>query len=281
MGSSPGALGAQVPLGPDYFSRTVRDQERNQREQAAARILDASTIGNGGVMTCNGSLIVNGSLTVPSGALNTAFAITAGTSVTAGTSLNGNSLAIIAAATIGGTLSVTGAVTGASFAATGNVSASGQVISAGIITSPGTKSNTVTVGYSAVYIDSSGNMGGNTSSRRFKTNIGPAGYDLDAFLALPAYSYQRTTDILELGASAAPWFDGMMAEDVAPILPLHVWYDENGLVEGIRFEELVTPLIQAVARERHQRRVMQSYYEGRLAALEKAAGIVPPAPPGA
>jgi hypothetical protein len=72
-----------------------------------------------------------------------------------------------------------------------------------------------------------------------------------------------------------------MAEDVAPILPLHVWYDENGLVEGVRFEELVTPLIQAVARERHQRLMMQAYYGSRLAALEKAAGIVPPAPPGA
>jgi hypothetical protein len=270
MGTSPGALGAQVPLGADYFSRTLRDQDRAAKEQAAARLLDASTIGNGGVLTCDGSLIVNGSLTVPAGSLNTAASIgagtfiTAGTSITAGTQVNANSLSISTNAVIGGALGVTGALNAASLSTTGDVSASGRVISQGIVTSPGTKANTVTVGYSAVYADSSGNFGANTSSRRFKTNIEAVEYDLDGLLALLQYKYQRHTDVLEMGA-AAPWQQGMMAEDVEAVAPAHVWRDEENLVEGIRYEELVGPIIAAVRRER----------EERLAFEEKVRALLP------
>jgi hypothetical protein len=71
----------------------------------------------------------------------------------------------------------------------------------------------------------------------------------------------------------------MMAEDVAPVAPLNVWYDEHNLVEGVRYEELVVPLLMAVKRERAQRLAMQNYYEDRLRKLETAAGITPPPPP--
>ncbi|UAJ78306.1 tail fiber domain-containing protein [Leifsonia sp. ZF2019] len=144
-----------------------------------------------------------------------------------------------------------------------NVTASGQVVSAGIVRSPGTKSNTVTVGYSAVYIDSSGNMGGNTSTRRSKTNIVPLEIDLDAFLGLQAYRFQRHTDVLEMG-EGAPWQSGLMAEDVEPVAPLNVWLDEDGLVAGVRYEELVVPLLMAVQRER----TLRVSLEERVAALE-------------
>lgn len=150
---------------------------------------------------------------------------------------------------------VTGNVT-----ASGNVTANGRVVSAGIVNSPGTKANTVTVGYSAVYIDSSGNMGGNTSTRRSKTNIEPLDVDLDALLELGGYRFQRIVDVLEMG-DAAPWQSGFMAEEVEPVAPLNVWHNEDGLVEGVRYEEMVVPLLLAVARERRERLAAEEQLE--------------------
>ncbi|MDN4598446.1 tail fiber domain-containing protein [Leifsonia virtsii] len=159
----------------------------------------------------------------------------------------------------------------------GNVTASGRVVSQGIIGSPGTKANTVTVGYSAVYIDSAGNMGGNTSTRRSKTNIEPLDVDLDALLALGGYRFQRILDVLEMG-EAAPWQSGFMAEEVEPVAPLNVWHNEDGQVEGVRYEELVVPLLLAVARERRERLAaeealaeFQSEVLDRLKKLEEGA----------
>jgi len=169
-----------------------------------------------------------------------------------------------------GAISPTSVSASGSVAAGGNVSASGQVISAGILNSPGTKANTVTVGYSAVYIDSAGNLGGNTSSRRFKTNITELDVDLDALLALQGVRFQRHTDVLEMG-EAAPWQSGFLAEDVAEVLPLNVWHDEDGRVEGVRYEEMVVPIIMALAREHKARIDAEDRYTDlskRVAALE-------------
>lgn len=259
--------------------RRIRKLEDSVQALATRDVLQNASIGPAGVLMVAGQIhFTNGStLALDSGATFTVGSFSAGAATLTGLTVNGDEN--VTGTSTSGAVSTGNVSASGTVSASGNVSSSGQVISSGIINSPGTKGNTVTVGYSAVYIDSSGNMGGNTSSRRFKTNIGPATYDLDAFLALAAYSYQRTADVLEMGAQVAPWFDGMMAEDVAPVMPLHVWYDDQGLVEGIRFEELVTPLIQAVARERHERTQMQAYYESRLEALEKAANITPPAPP--
>jgi hypothetical protein len=271
----------QADFGPGVdFPKRIRNLEDSVRALATRDVLQNASIGAGGItvnggeihVTNGGSIVVDGSgtITLPGGAFSSESVTTSALTVNGNETVTGTSALT--------TVTATTVATTSDMNAGGNVNATGQVTSQGIINSPGTKANTVTVGYSAVYIDSTGNMGGNTSSRRFKTNIGPASYNLDALLALPAYSYQRTTDVLEQGA-AAPWFDGMMAEDVAPVMPLHVWYDENGQVEGIRFEELVTPLIQAVARERAQRLAMQTYYESRLAVLEAAANITPPPKP--
>jgi hypothetical protein len=223
------------------FARRITSLERLVTDLSSRDVLQNASIGaNGLLVTAGGSITVQGggSIVVNSGG---SISLPSGTLSAGGLSISGSG-------SISGTLTV-GAVSTGSLASSGNVSASGQVVSTGVINSPGTKSNTVTVGYSAVYIDSSGNMGGNTSSRRFKTNLAPAVYDLDAFLALPTWQFQRHTDVLEMGAAAAPWQSGLMAEDVAPVAPLNVWYDENGLVEGVRYEELVVPLLMIAKRE--------------------------------
>lgn len=140
-----------------------------------------------------------------------------------------------------------------------NVNASGQVISAGIVNSPGTKANTVTVGYSAVYIDSSGNMGGNTSSRRFKQDISPVEIDTADFLTLEMFRYRYIDAVEELGDGAA-WETGLIAEDVVKVAPWACFYEADGVtVRGINYDRLTVALL-AVAKDQ----------ERRIAALEAA-----------
>jgi hypothetical protein len=278
-----------VVLGPHTDLAVLLKQLKDTVAALSTRdVLQNASIGAGGITVDGGTIRVTngGSITVDG---TGTISLPTGTLSAGGLSIGGN-------ATVGGTLTVAGAISGGGYSggsisggsisgtgvsSTGDVSASGRVISAGIINSPGTKSNTVTVGYSAVYIDSSGNMGGNTSSRRFKTNLAPAVYDLDALLALPTWQFQRNTDVLEMGAAAAPWQAGLMAEDVAPVAPLNVWYDDQGLVEGVRYEELVVPLLMAVKRERAERRIRQAWVKQSLDTLAAAAGVTLPPLPGA
>lgn len=147
-----------------------------------------------------------------------------------------------------------GSVTaGGSISSAGNISASGQVISAGVVNSPGTKANTVTVGYSAVYIDSSGNMGGNTSSRRFKQDISAVKTDVPGFLGLSTYRFRYIDAVDELG-DEAPWEFGLMAEDVVKVAPWACFYEEDGVtVRGINYDRLVVAAINVL--QDHERRL--------------------------
>jgi hypothetical protein len=142
--------------------------------------------------------------------------------------------------------------------ASGNVTAGGRVISAGVVNSPGTKANTVTVGYSAVYIDSAGNMGGNTSSRRFKQDISVVKTDVAGFLGLKTYRFRYIDAVEELGDDA-PWEFGLMAEDVVKVAPWACFYEDDGItVRGINYDRLIVAAIN----------VLQDH-EARL----KAAGL--------
>jgi hypothetical protein len=136
---------------------------------------------------------------------------------------------------------------------TGDVTASGRVVSTGVINSPGTKANTVTVGYSAVYIDSSGNMGGNTSSRRFKQDISAVESDVPGFLGLATYRFRYIDAVEELGDDA-PWEFGLMAEDVVKVAPWACFYEEDGVtVRGINYDRLIVAAINVL--QDHERRL--------------------------
>lgn len=247
--SGPGSLGSAMPPQEDDQQRRSKDLERSIREQAAAQSLAASTLGNGGTLTVNGSLVINGTITTP-GTLSSAGAINAGTTMSAGANITSTGGDIISSSgnVSGATVTASGSVT-----AGANVSASGQVISAGIINSTGTKANTVTVGYSAVYIDSTGNMGGNTSSRRYKQDITPIVTDTVGFLGLTTYKFRYIAAVQELGA-AAPYEYGLMAEDVVKVAPWACFYEADGVtVRGINYDRLVVTLLNVV--QDHERRL--------------------------
>lgn len=222
-------------------SLATRDVLRNASIGA-----DGLTVNGGSIhITSGGSLIVDGggTISVPSGALTTAGTISAGALSVTGTGSFGGQVTA-------GSILTGGNVQGGGLVSTGGLQVNGSGTIAGLITSPGTKSHTVTTGYSAVYIDSGGVLGGNTSTLRHKTHITPAALNLGGILNLgrTVRRFQRKTALEQYGSwDAAPWQVGLIAEEVAKVAPWAVWHNEDGQVEGVRYEDLVNGILALVA----------------------------------
>jgi hypothetical protein len=134
-----------------------------------------------------------------------------------------------------------------------DVTASGRVYSAGAVVSPGSKATTVTVGYSAVYIDGTGVMGGNTSSRRFKQDITPVQTNYAGFLGLTVYKFRYIEAVEQLGDDAA-WEYGLIAEEAVEVVPWACFYEADGVtVRGINYDRLVVALLNAA--QDHEARI--------------------------
>lgn len=270
MPSGPGNISWSMPPQADDLVRAQTDLERAQREANAAQTLTAAQFGKGGILVNGGgsitiqdggslSVLGSGSINVPSGGLNSAGSISAVTTITAGGTITST----------GGGVNVAGQVSGSSLAiggsgtlsgglsAGGNVSASGQVISAGVINSPGTRANTVTVGYQSLWADSAGNFGANTSSRRYKQDITPVETNVAGFLGLTTYKFRYKANVEALG-DEAPWDYGLIAEEVVQVAPWACFFEDDGVtVKGINYDRLVVALLN-VAQD----------HEARIAALE-------------
>jgi hypothetical protein len=104
-------------------------------------------------------------------------------------------------------------------------------------------------GFSAnMYIASDGSLGRITaSSGRYKDNIKDwNGKGLETILALKPKTFKYKKDYCE---SADIDFLGLIAEEVAEVLPYLAQYensDRTGLVENVRYDTIVVPLIAAI-----------------------------------
>jgi hypothetical protein len=109
--------------------------------------------------------------------------------------------------------------------------------------------NNTWAGYSAnMYIASDGSFGRITaSSIRFKENINEwNGKGLQTILALKPKTYKYKKEYCE---SADIDFLGLIAEEVAEVSPYLAQYenpDRTGLVENVRYDTIVVPLISAI-----------------------------------
>ena len=226
---SPGSITNSVP-DPDRVSRNIRDTQRAAQEQASATSLQQSQIGAGGLLiNGGGSLTISGggSLNVGSGALNSAGSITAGTTIAAGGAITGASIA------------VTGLASSATSSTTGNATVGGSLSVSGPIGSPFVYSNSVagTTGNRAVWMDGSGNLGYNTSSRRFKAQIETASIDYETLMKVRIVWYKYIQSIEAYGDAAAEKQLGAIAEEVHDLgLVWMVDYDETGAPFGLKQE---------------------------------------------
>lgn len=223
----PGNLAFAVPPAEDDQVRRQRDAERAAQEQAAARTLEATSIGEGGLRVIGGSInieaggqlnvdgdaVFNGSLTVPSGSLNTAGNVTAGGNLTAGATVQGASVVSTGGASIAGTLT-SGAVS------TGAVSASDVGLS-GALRALSVYNTTLTTSYRAVWCTSvDGQLGYVPSSERVKQDVKALAADPEILLQLQVVAYRYIAAVEHLGDAAAVEV-GFIAERVHE---LGVWW---------------------------------------------------------
>ncbi len=94
-----------------------------------------------------------------------------------------------------------------------------------------------------VYIDSAGQLGTASSSRRFKRDIKPIGNASEALLALKpvSFAYKAHKD-------NTPQF-GLLAEDVAEVNPDLVIYDTDGKPFAVRYEMVNAMLLNEFLKE--------------------------------
>ncbi len=118
-----------------------------------------------------------------------------------------------------------------------------------------------TSGGIAVFVNSSGELGTSTSSRRFKEDIADLGAVSERLLALRPVSLRYTKQAA--GEGERPMEYGLIAEEVAEVLPELVAYDEEGAPYTVRYHLLVPLLLNELQRE-HGRVGRQ---EAQLAAL--------------
>lgn len=116
-------------------------------------------------------------------------------------------------------------------------------------------------GGSAVYVNSSGQLGTSTSSRRFKTDIQDMGDSSDALLELRPVTFRYRPEIDPQGL---PQY-GLIAEEVEQVNPDLVVHDEQGRPYTVRYEAVNAMLLQEFLKE--HRKVQE--LEGRLEKLER------------
>lgn len=199
-----------VPPAEDDQPRRLRDIERAAMEQAAARSLEASTIGAGGLVVKDGGSIrveAPGTIDLPGGAFS-ANSLAAATTVTAGGNVQGGGLVSTGNASVAGTTF------------TGAVSAGGEV-SGNHATFPGGV-NSVDVynrlltyggGYKNQYIHTDGNMGYVPSSRQFKQDIEEWKFDPSVVSYLRVVTFRYIDAVANLGDEAEQEL-GLIAEEL-------------------------------------------------------------------
>jgi uncharacterized coiled-coil protein SlyX len=97
-----------------------------------------------------------------------------------------------------------------------------------------------------VYINSSGQLGTQSSSRRFKKEIKPMDQKSEAILALKPVTFRYKSD-----NANTPQF-GLVAEDVAEVDPDLVVRDDTGKIYTVRYEAVNAMLLNEFLKEHHR-----------------------------
>ncbi len=133
----------------------------------------------------------------------------------------------------------------------------------------GVYGSAVTSGH-PVYVDVGGKLGLFTSSQRFKADVEDLGAASEAILDLRPVSFRLAAD--EAAADEESW--GLIAEEVASVLPQMVVYGTDGSPKSVRYNLLSTLLLNELQKQHalldEQAAELESLRR-RLARLEGAA----------
>jgi hypothetical protein len=96
---------------------------------------------------------------------------------------------------------------------------------------------------SAVYVTATGQLGVLASSERFKTAIVPMGSDTAKLAQLRPVSFKLKSD------TTGTRQYGLIAEEVAKVYPELVIRDQNGRIDGVRYDELAPMLLNEMQQQ--------------------------------
>ena len=119
-----------------------------------------------------------------------------------------------------------------------------------------------------VLIDSAGQLGTVSSSRRFKENIRDMGETSRAIFALRPVTFRYTQAYTD---GAKPLQYGLVAEEVADVFPALAVYNADGGVDTVHYETLSVLLLNEVQQQQQRidaQRIEIELLKARLAALE-------------
>jgi hypothetical protein len=112
-----------------------------------------------------------------------------------------------------------------------------------------------------VYVNSSGQLGVLASSERYKTAIQPFGDAADRLAALRPVSFHLKNDpkgVVQYG---------LIAEEVDKVYPELVIHDDEGKIQGVRYDELAPMLLKDAQRK-------QRAIDAQAARIENQAGKI-------
>src|SRR5436190_1869166 len=114
-----------------------------------------------------------------------------------------------------------------------------------------------------VLIDSAGQLGTVSSSRRFKKEVRPMDSASESVLALKPVTFQYKTD-----NTNRPEF-GLIAEEVAEVNPNLVVRDENGEIYTVRYDAVNAMLLNEFLKEHRKVEQLTKDFESKLAEQQK------------
>ncbi len=121
-----------------------------------------------------------------------------------------------------------------------------------------------------VLIDSAGQLGTMSSSRRFKKEIKPMDKTSEAILALKPVTFHYKSDHTE-----TPQF-GLIAEDVATVNPDLIVRDKNGEIYSVRYEAVNAMLLNEFFKEHRKVEKLTNDFQATVAQQQREISALAP-----
>ncbi len=128
-------------------------------------------------------------------------------------------------------------------------------------------SNTAVSGLTVV-VGSNGELGAVSSSERFKTDIAPMGSNTEKLQRLRPVTFHYKAD------AQGPRRYGLIAEEVAGVYPELVVHDNQGRIDGVRYDELAPMLLNEMQKEHSTVASLVAQQEADAAKIEQQAAII-------
>ena len=127
-----------------------------------------------------------------------------------------------------------------------------------------------------VLVDSAGQLGTVSSSRRFKQDIVDMGDATSRLLELRPVRFRYKQEQTMPDRSEVPMEYGLIAEEVAEVFPDLVVYDDEGKPFTVKYHILSSMLLNEMKEQALEMARQRSEFEVRLAALESRASSAAP-----